>query len=108
VLPDSQTTVWGAGMTYETGPWRFGVGYVNLEEELPPFNDASLGPVSRRELAQDAQGWTGAIAYEFDENLQIAGGYQHYDFDGPIGACTTNGCDTLDADLAYIQTTMSF
>jgi predicted porin len=104
VLPDSQTTVWGAGVTYETGPWRFGVGYVNLEEELPPFIDVA----TPRQVTQDAQGWTGAIAYEFDENLLIAGGYQHYDFDGPIGTCTVAGCDTLDADLAYIQTTMSF
>jgi hypothetical protein len=71
---------------------------------LPPFIDVA----TPRQVTQDAQGWTGAIAYEFDENLLIAGGYQHYDFDGPIGTCTVAGCDTLDADLAYIQTTMSF
>lgn len=108
ILPDVQTTVWGAGVTYETGPWRFGVDYVNLEEELPAFTDSSTGPAIRRELTQDAQGWTGAVGYEFDENLQIVGGYQHYDFDGPAGVCTGAACDTLDADLAYVQFSMSF
>ena len=44
VLPDSSTTIWGAGATYETGPWRFGANYVNLEEELPAFSDTSVGP----------------------------------------------------------------
>jgi predicted porin len=96
--------VWGAGVTYETGPWRFGVDYVNLEEELPAFVD---GAVTRFET-QDGQGWTGAVGYEFDENLQIVAGYQHYDFDGPAGVCVGAGCDTLDADMAYLQTSMSF
>ena len=109
VLPDQKTRVWGAGITYETGPWRIGGGYVNLEEELPPIFDNSLGgPAVRRDLTQDAQGWTGAISYEFDENLQIAGGYQHYDFEGPANACVTAVCDTLDAGLAYIQTSITF
>lgn len=108
VLPDSQTTVWGAGVTYETGPWKFGAGYVNLEEELPPFIDSTGGPAVRRELTQDAQGWTGAVTYEVDENLQFSAGYQHYDFDGPAGGCVTGACDTLDADLGFFQTTMSF
>jgi predicted porin len=108
VLPDSQTTVWGAGVTYQTGPWKLGAGYVNLEEELPRFTDDSTGPDVIRELTQDAQGWTGAVTYEFDENLQLSAGYQHYDFDGPAGVCTGVACDTLDADLAFVQTTMSF
>lgn len=108
VLPDSQTTVWGAGVTYETGPWRFGAGYVNLEEELPPFLDSSTGPAIRRELTQDAQGWTGAVTYEFDENLAISAGYQHYDYDGPANVCTGAACDTLDADLGFLQVSMQF
>lgn len=108
VLADSDTTIWSAGATYETGPWRFGANYVNLEEELPPFIDSTGGPAVPRVLTQDAQGWSGAVGYEFDENLQIVAGYQHYDFDGPVGACVGAGCDTMDADLAYLQTTMSF
>ena len=108
VLPDSKTTIWGAGLTYETGPWRFGANYANLEEELPRFTDSSTGPAITRELTQDAQGWQGSVGYEFDENVQIVAGYQHYDFDGPAGVCVTAACDTLDADLAFVQTSISF
>jgi predicted porin len=108
VLPDAQTTVWGAGLTYETGPWRFGANYVNLEEELPAFIDTSTGPAITRELTQDAEGWSGAVGYEFDENVQIVAGYQHYEFDGPAGVCSTAVCDSLNADLAYLQTSISF
>lgn len=104
VLPDSQTVVWSAGLTYETGPWNFGVNYVNLEEELPPFDDGLV----RRALTQDAQGYMGAVGYVFDDNLQITVGYQHYDFDGPTGSCVAAACDTLEADLGFIETIISF
>jgi outer membrane protein OmpU len=108
VLADQQTTIWGAGVTYETGPWRFGVNYANLEEELPTFIDNSTGPAIARDVTQDAQGWQGAIGYEFDENVKIIAGYQHYDFDGPANACSTAACDTLDADLGFLQTSITF
>ncbi|MCE9523004.1 MAG: porin [Alphaproteobacteria bacterium] len=108
VLPDANTTVWGAGVTYETGPWRFGVNYVDLEEELPSFIDNSTGPNITRNLTQDAQGYTGQVGYEFDENVQIVFGYQHYEFDGPTGVCTAGSCDTLDADLGFVQTAITF
>jgi predicted porin len=108
VLPDSTTTVWGAGVTYETGPWRFGVNYVNLEEELPAFTDTSPVIDVIRNLTQDAQGYTGQVGYELDENVQFVVGYQHYDFDGPTGGCISGACDTLDADLAFFQTAITF
>jgi predicted porin len=107
VLPDSTTTIWSAGATYETGPWRFGANYVNLEEELPAFSDTSVGPTTRF-LTQDAQGYTGQVGYELDENVQFVIGYQHYDFDGPTGVCIVGACDTLDADLGFFQTAISF
>jgi hypothetical protein len=62
-------------------------------------------------LTQDAQGWAGAIGYEFDENARIVAGYQHYSFEGPGGTCVAGGtpvCDTLDANLGYLQTSISF
>ncbi|MEQ1753527.1 MAG: porin [Micropepsaceae bacterium] len=107
VLPDSHTTIWGAGATYETGPWRIGAEYVNLEEELPRFVDN----VTPRDLTQDATGWAGSVGYEFDENARIVAGYQHYSFDGPGAACVTgitSVCDTMDANLGYLQTSISF
>jgi predicted porin len=107
VLPGKNTTTWGAGTSYETGPWRFGVEYVNLEQELPDFLDGAV----RRSLTQDAEAWSGAIGYEFDGNARIVAGYQQYAFEGPAGACVAGAtpvCDTLDAGLGYIQTSISF
>ncbi len=107
VLPDNHTTIWGAGVTYETGPWRVGAEYVNLEEELPRILDGAV----LRDLTQDAQGWAGSVGYEFDENARIVAGYQSYTFDGPAGTCVagpTPVCDTLDANLGYIQTSITF
>jgi predicted porin len=108
VLPDKRTEIWGAGITYETGPWQFGVNYVTLDEELPTF--VSVGPVVRN-VSQEAEGWSGAIGYEFDENLRMGLGYQHYTFDGPANACVTglpSACDTLEADIGYFETSITF
>lgn len=108
VLPDARTEIWGAGITYETGPWEFGVNYVTMDEELPTFT--TIGPVLHN-LSQQADGWTGAVGYEFDENLRMGIGYQHYEFDGPANACVsgpTAVCDTLDANLGYFETSITF
>ncbi len=107
VLPDARTEIWGAGITYETGPWRFGVNYVTLDEELPTFT--TPGPVTHN-LSQEAEGWSGSVGYEFDENLRMGLGYQHYNFDGPAGACVAGppACDTLEADLGYFETAITF
>lgn len=108
VLPDARTEIWSAGITYETGPWQFGVNYATLEEELPTFT--TPGPVAHS-LSQEADAWSGGIAYEFDENLRMGLGYQHYEFDGPAGACVAApvaACDTLEANLGYFETSITF
>jgi hypothetical protein len=77
-----------------------------LDEELPPYLDGTVKTVS-----QKATGWSGSIGYEFDENARIAAGFQHYAFEGPAGACVTgitSVCDTLDANIGYLQTSISF
>jgi predicted porin len=104
VVSGKNTTIWGAGATYETGPWKIGAEYVNLEEELPSFLDGAV----TRDLVQNADGYSGSIGYEFDENARIVAGYQHYTFDGPAGACVTAACDTMDANLGYLQTSITF
>ena len=107
VVPGKNTTTWGAGVSYETGPWRFGVEYVDLQQELPDFLDG----IVRRSLTQDANAWSGAVGYEIDSNARIVAGYQSFAYDGPAGACVagpTPVCDTLDAGLGYVQTSISF
>jgi hypothetical protein len=84
------------------------VNYANLEEELPPFIDTSVISTPRRDLTQDAQGWQGSVGYEFDENVHIVAGYQHYNFDGPANVCNATACDTMDANLGFLQTSISF
>jgi predicted porin len=107
VVPGKNTTTWGAGASYDTGPWRFGVEYVDLQQELPDFLDGAV----RRSLTQDANAWSGAVGFEIDGNARIVAGYQRFDYDGPAGACVagpTPVCDTLDANLGYVQTSFSF
>lgn len=106
VLPNARTEIWSAGITYETGPWQFGANYVTLEEELPTFT--TILPTTVHNLSQEAQAWSGGIAYEFDENLRMGVGYQHYDFDGPANACVVAACDTLEADIGYFETSITF
>ncbi len=108
VLPNARTEIWGAGIEYETGPWSFGVNYVDLTEELPLANTGGLIPVNFQPSDQKGQGWSGAVGYEFDENLRMGVGYQHYSFEGPANACVAAACDTLDADVAYFETAFSF
>jgi predicted porin len=100
VFEDLVTDIWSAGVTYETGPWMFGVNYVTAEAELF-FGDR-----------QEGSGLQFAGAYTIDENFRITGGYQHFEFEGPFGGCLTDfggfACDTLDGDVGYLETTFSF
>ena len=104
VFDDTYTDIWSVGLTYETGPWMFGVNYVTSEEELPFSTDV-----------QDGSGLQFAGGYTFTENVRVTAGYQHFDFEGPFGSCLTDEggvgfppCDTLDGNVGYLETTFSF
>ena len=100
VYEDLYTDIWSVGLTYETGPWMFGVNYVTAEAELP-FSDNQTG-----------EGLQFAGAYTLDENWRVSAGYQHFEFEGPFGGCPTDagggGCNTLDGNVGYLETTFSF
>lgn len=103
VFEDLVTDIWSVGATYETGPWMFGANYVYADADVF-FGDQ-----------QEGSGLQFAGAYTIDENIRISAGYQHFEFDGPEGQCQTdNGgiffppCDTLDGNIAYLETTFSF
>jgi predicted porin len=103
VFDDLFTEIWSVGLTYERGPWMAGVTYIAANEEVPFDND------------QDGEGVQLAAGYTFTDYLRLTGGWQHFNFDGPRGQCVTGTggiffpeCDTLDANLGYVETTFSF
>jgi len=100
VYDGNDTEIWSAGLTYATGPWAFGVDYITSREQLPFSRD------------QNGKGMEGSIGYTFDEHIRLVGGYQHFQFDGPFGVCLTDagggGCDSLDANVGFVETKFSF
>lgn len=101
VLDDERTDIWSLGLTYERGPWMLGATYITASEEIP-FSSVD----------QEGDGLQFAAAYTFSEWLRMSGGYQHFEFDGPFPSCITDaggfGCDTLDGNIGYLETTFSF
>lgn len=104
VFEDHYTEIWSVGIMYERGPWSFGANYITATEESPfLFTE------------QEGDGFQFAAGYTVTENVRITGGWQHFDFDGPFGICPTDSggiffppCDTLEADVGYLETTFSF
>ena len=86
----------------------FGANYAKLHEALPAFVDGSVIGSPTRHLAQDAEAWQGTIGYEIDNGVDVYLGYQHYNFDGPTGQCSLAACDSLDANVGFLQTAFSF
>jgi len=104
VLNGKQTETWSAGLKYETGPWSFGANYIRSTEDLV-FTTAR----------QQGEGVEAAIGYVLDEHIRFDGGYQHFQFDGPHGNCQTDKggvsfpqCDTLDANVGFVESKFSF
>lgn len=101
VFDDAYTDIWSVGLTYERGPWSLGANYITADQEFP-FPSEN----------QEGSGVQFAAGYTFDPNIRLTGGYQHFEFDGPFDSCPTDAggpfCDTLDANLGYLETTFSF
>lgn len=102
VFKDEYTDIWSFGLTYERGPWMLGANYIFAEEDLL-FTTAQ----------QEGDGLQFAAGYTFSETVRLTGGYQHFQFEGPGDQCVTDagggfGCDTLDGDVGYLETTFSF
>lgn len=100
VYDGSYTDIWSTGLMYERGPWSLGANYIVADEELPYTTN------------QEGSGVQLAAGYTFGPNIRMTGGYQHFDFEGPLDVCPTGAggpfCDTLDANLGYVETTFSF
>ncbi len=98
VYEDVRTDIWSFGLMYERGPWAASVNYITANEEIL---------FSSRE--QEGRGLQFALGYTINESFRLTGGYQRYEFNRDSGGCFTSGfCDTLDANVGYVETTFSF
>lgn len=97
VFADEVTDVWSFGLMYETGPWAASANYIKMVEELP---------FSSRD--QEGSALQFALGYTIDEKLRVTGGYQRYEFDREFGFCGFFGCEILDANVGYVETTFNF
>jgi hypothetical protein len=96
VFEEPNTEIWSFGLMYERGPWAASVNYVTAMEELTFGSE------------QEGDGVQFALGYTISESFRVTGGYQHYEFEGPANFCDTGFCDTLDANVGYLETTFSF
>jgi outer membrane protein OmpU len=101
VFEDETTDVWSFGLTYERGPWMFGANYITADEELAFWSED-----------QEGSGLQFAGAYTINENIRLSAGWQRFEFEGPFDVCFTDtgqfGCDTLDGDIGYLETSFNF
>jgi outer membrane protein OmpU len=97
VFADRHTEIWEAGLKYESGPWSAGLNYVEAHAELPFAQ------------VQEGRAFEVAAGLAVGPGIQVSAGYQNYSFEGPSGACNTPGfCDSADAGVFYLETTLSF
>ena len=77
----SDTQIWSVGALYRVEDWSFGMNYVRGETKL-----ALADPLGGRLETQDGEAWQIAGAYQIEEKIQIAAGFQRYDFSASAGA----------------------
>lgn len=95
VFRNLDTTLWDVGLKYESGPWSAGLNYVSADAELSPTQ-------SQKGKAIEIAG--GLIV---GPGIQVAAGYQHFDFEGPSGICA-GFCDSAEAGVFFLETTLTF
>ncbi len=101
VFEDDFTDVWSFGLMYESGPWAASVNYIMMTEDLGGFSSD----------VQEGSGLQFALGYSINEYFRVTGGYQRYEFDTQSGGFCDDfgfGCDKLDANVGYIETSFSF
>ncbi len=88
----NEQTHWDAGVTYETGPWGFGVQYGNLN------GDANWNGTENEEFYS----WLGGVTYMYGPGMQVGFGIQTLDVD--------DGGTYYDEDATsvFVENSMSF
>lgn len=103
VLKDRRTELWSVGASYETGPWKFGIEYVEGDEELLIAGQR-----------QEGSGLQLAVSYTILDGLSVSAGYQNWDYNaaGTLPVITPNSPsavaftpNTADSDIVFFGIT---
>jgi outer membrane protein OmpU len=106
VLRGRDTSIWSVGGKYETGPWAFGLNYVQGTAEL-----ATAGQ------KQKGRAYQAAASYQVGPGIMVVLGYQRWEFEagGTLVPTFANSLSAVsftpsnaDADMIYLETALSF
>jgi predicted porin len=90
VNPGSEKTVWTAGLSYGTGPWKVGVAYLDAQEDNPTTAFFGPGP-------EENESWQVGGGYNLGSGVDIGLDLQYNTIDtGPAGV---GDLDTLSGGL---------
>ncbi len=112
----SDTEIWSFGALYEWESWKVGANYVRGTTNVA-VADLAGGFVDE----QTGDGWQIGAAYAFTTDIQVAAGWQSYDFNagaginptglaqsGVIGAPGSTYAGDLKADILYTEVSFGF
>lgn len=112
----SDSEFWSLGALYEWDSWKVGANYVRGETNVA-VDDLLGGRIE----TQDGEGWQIGAAYAFTTDIQLAAGWQSYDFNAsaglnPGGLAQTNifaasrptYAGDLKADVLYTEISFGF
>ncbi len=102
VSDDIETEFWDAGAKYENGPWTLGASYIEGNTEALD----SSGVDTFRSL--DGRAWDVVASYTFTEGVQLAAGYQNWDYEqaSPLPDFY-DGRDSAGADVFFFELDLS-
>ena len=96
-------TNWRIGVDYGTGPWKVGIAYMSLEQEIA---GATAGTKSARDDGTDYISIGGA--YNLGPGIKMFGGLQIYDFQDSAGGAGAGVSTEADNTVVVIGTKFSF
>jgi outer membrane protein OmpU len=97
-----ERTNWRIGVDYGTGPWKIGIAYMQLEQEVA---GATVGTKSARDDKTEYVSIGGS--YNLGPGIKMFGGLQIYDFEDSTGGTGANAAEA-DNTVAVIGTKFSF
>lgn len=78
VSDDVDTTVWEIGGRYQTGPWSFGLNYIEGESQVLEF----VFPGSDTLVDVDGRAWQAAASYTVSPGVSVGAVYENWRYGG--------------------------